>query len=66
MFRALQNVVPSHLVDSKLYDFKAITTQDGPVEDGDIGFDQPTFAQPESVASADELAIQVVNIMEPK
>ena len=67
MFRALQNVAPSHLVDSNLYDFKAITTQDGPVEDGDIGFDQPTFNTENSANFSDEdNAIEVVNIMEPK
>ncbi|GEA08469.1 tRNA 2-thiocytidine biosynthesis protein TtcA [Alteromonas sp. KUL42] len=66
MFRALQNVAPSHLVDSNLYDFKSITTHDGPVEDGDIGFDQPTFStNVENAIGADD-TIEIVNIMEPK
>lgn len=66
MFRALQNVAPSHLVDSNLYDFKSITTHDGPVEDGDIGFDQPTFSSnADSTIDADN-TIEIVNIMEPK
>lgn len=67
MFRALQNVAPSHLVDSNLYDFKSITTQDGPVEDGDIGFDQPSFntSADESALDSDN-TIEVVNIMEPR
>ena len=67
MFSALQNVAPSHLVDNNLYDFKGITTQDGPVEDGDIGFDQPSFTTNSNAALAtEESAIEVVNIVEPK
>ena len=50
-----------------LYDFKGITTQDGPVEDGDIGFDQPSFTTNSNAALAtEESAIEVVNIVEPK
>lgn len=66
MFRALQNVAPSHLVDSNLYDFKSITTHDGPVEDGDIGFDQPTFSSNVDNAIDADNTIEIVNIMEPK
>jgi len=40
MLRALQNVVPSHLADHKLYDFKSLKTQDTPFEDGDTAFDE--------------------------
>jgi tRNA 2-thiocytidine biosynthesis protein TtcA len=65
MFRALQNVAPSHLVDSNLYDFKSITTHDGPVEDGDIGFDQPTFSSNVDNAIDADNTIEIVNIMEP-
>jgi len=67
MFRALQNVAPSHLIDKNLHDFKSITTQDGPVEDGDIGFDQPSFStEDSSLFTDDEQTIEVINIMEPK
>lgn len=66
MFRALQNVAPSHLVDSNLYDFKSITTHDGPVEDGDIGFDQPTFSSNVDNAIDADNTIEIVNIMEPE
>ncbi len=67
MFRALQNVAPSHLIDSNLYDFKAIATQEGPVEDGDIGFDEPSFTTENSTDFSDEdNTIEVINIMEPK
>jgi tRNA 2-thiocytidine biosynthesis protein TtcA len=40
MLRALQNVVPSHLADPKLYDFKTLKTQTTPFEDGDLAFDE--------------------------
>lgn len=37
---ALQNVVPSHLADTKLFDFPGLTL-DTPVAEGDIAFDPP-------------------------
>lgn len=45
MFRALQNVTPSHLADPNLYDFVGIKTTGEEVEDGDIAFDAPEFQQ---------------------
>ncbi|TAA48132.1 tRNA 2-thiocytidine(32) synthetase TtcA [Corallincola spongiicola] len=44
MFRAMQNVVPSHLADHQLYDFASIEATGAPVEDGDTAFDNETFA----------------------
>ena len=63
MFSALQNVAPSHLIDNKLFDFKSISRQQGPVEDGDIGFDPITF---NDVKNSENNEVQVVNIMEPE
>ena len=40
IFRAMQNVVPSHLADSKLFDFAGVAPRDEPFADGDIAFDQ--------------------------
>ncbi|NMH61040.1 tRNA 2-thiocytidine(32) synthetase TtcA [Alteromonas ponticola] len=60
MFRAMQNVTPSHLVDGNLFDFKGITTSDEPVADGDIGFDAPTM--PTFNASDDDNIVQIVNL----
>ena len=40
MFKALRDVVPSHLADPKLYDFKTLKTQDTPFADGDLAFDE--------------------------
>lgn len=43
MFRAMQNVVPSHLADGELFDFKTVNATGAPVKDGDIGFDAPVL-----------------------
>lgn len=54
MFSAMQNVVPSHLNDHKLFDFKAITHDSEVIDGGDLAFDreelplQPVGWQPES------------------
>ncbi|MGC7891281.1 tRNA 2-thiocytidine(32) synthetase TtcA [Vibrio anguillarum] len=40
MFSAMQNVVPSHLADFKLFDFKLINRDSGVINGGDIGFDK--------------------------
>ena len=39
MFRALQNVTPSHLADRNLFDFAAVGTQEMPFEGGDLALD---------------------------
>ena len=46
MFTALQNVVPSHLMDAKHHDFKNIQTTGVPDEDGDKAFDAEEFTPP--------------------
>lgn len=43
MFTALQNIQPSHLLDSSLYDFQGVKTGAGPVPHGDIAFDPEPF-----------------------
>ena len=44
MFRAMQNVVPSHLADYDLFDFKSIDSNSGVINGGDTGFDKEEFA----------------------
>ncbi len=44
MFTALQNVVPSHLMDTKQYDFKNIKTTGVPDAEGDKAFDAEEFS----------------------
>ncbi len=46
MFTALQNVVPSHLMDTQLHQFKDIQTTGVPDADGDKVFDEEEFAPP--------------------
>ncbi len=46
MFTALQNVVPSHLMDLKRHDFKNIKTTGMTDEDGDKAFDAEEFTVP--------------------
>ena len=43
MFSALQNVVPSHLMDRKRYDFEGLKTTGEPSPDGDLAFDAEAF-----------------------
>lgn len=46
MFTALQNVVPSHLMDAKHFDFKNIQTTGVPDEEGDKAFDAEELTPP--------------------
>jgi len=46
MFTALQNVAPSHLMDSRLFDFKGVAPTGVEDEAGDKAFDAETFAPP--------------------
>jgi tRNA 2-thiocytidine biosynthesis protein TtcA len=48
IFRAMQNVVPSHLADRALFDFANLATQSMPYAGGDIGFDQEPLADGDS------------------
>lgn len=45
MFRATQNIVPSHLADFSLFDFKSITTKSGIIDGGDMAFDKDAFTE---------------------
>jgi len=46
MFNSLSNVVPSHLLDAKLYDFANLRATGVPDPDGDIAFDEDSAASP--------------------
>ncbi len=43
MFSALQNVVPSHLMDARLHDFANLQASGQPEPEGDTAFDHETF-----------------------
>ncbi len=42
MFNAMQNIVPSHMADSELFDFKSLSQE---VDEGDVAFDAPAIEQ---------------------
>ena len=46
MFSALQNVVPSHLMDRKRYDFEGLKASGEASPDGDLAFDSEAFTTP--------------------
>ncbi len=46
LFRSLQNVVPSHLADTRLYDFAGIEATGNPDPEGDRAFDAEVFGSP--------------------
>jgi len=46
MFSALHNVVPSHLMDGKRYDFKGLQATGVTCDDGDKAFDEEEFNVP--------------------
>jgi tRNA 2-thiocytidine biosynthesis protein TtcA len=70
MFSAMQNVVPSHLCDTELFDFKGLQHGAEVVDGGDLAFDreelpmQPAGWQPEEDDS--ESPLQRLDIVEIK
>jgi len=56
MFRATQNITPSHLCDTKLFDFKGISKGDEVINGGDIAFDREEI--PLNSFDASEIAEQ--------
>ncbi|AVQ86096.1 tRNA 2-thiocytidine(32) synthetase TtcA [Plesiomonas shigelloides subsp. oncorhynchi] len=63
MFSATQNIVPSHMCDSKLFDFKSIKSGSEVIDGGDIAFDRQDIPlQP--VGLEEEEDYQPVNVGE--
>ncbi|RKF20033.1 tRNA 2-thiocytidine(32) synthetase TtcA [Alginatibacterium sediminis] len=62
MFSAVQNVVPSHLLDHQLFDFKNLSTNDKVIDGGDIGFDAPEISQPLVKETTQGLGVQIVEL----
>ncbi|MEZ9523428.1 tRNA 2-thiocytidine(32) synthetase TtcA [Enterovibrio norvegicus] len=67
MFTAMQNVVPSHLADFELFDFKNIDKDSGVINGGDTAFDKEQFAdvtpsQDDVVEVDPALALNVVQV----
>ncbi len=57
MFTALQNVVPSHLADATLHDFKGLTLTGIASSEGDRAFDPDEFESPSTL-----LGLQVIKL----
>ncbi|WP_057831064.1 tRNA 2-thiocytidine(32) synthetase TtcA [Colwellia sp. TT2012] len=67
MFTAIQNVVPSHLCDGNLFDFKSINSSSGIINGGDTAFDQVTIETPKDLSTKDYLTdAQQLNVVEVK
>lgn len=72
MFSAMQNVVPSHLNDHKLFDFKSITHDSEVVDGGDLAFDreelplQPVGWQPEDDEESEKQPLIRLDVLEIK
>ncbi|MEZ2574235.1 MULTISPECIES: tRNA 2-thiocytidine(32) synthetase TtcA [Buttiauxella] len=70
MFSAMQNVVPSHMCDTELFDFKGLQHGADVVDGGDLAFDreelpmQPVSWQPEE--DDNEQPLQRLDILEIK
>jgi tRNA 2-thiocytidine biosynthesis protein TtcA len=65
MFTAMQNVVPSHLCDNELFDFKTIDSSSGIIAGGDTAFDEPVFSMPNTEAITkpdDENQLNIIEI----
>jgi tRNA 2-thiocytidine biosynthesis protein TtcA len=64
MFRAMQNVVPSHLADHTLYDFASIKATGVPTDDGDVAFDRESFVAADEVTKfvSDDPRIEIVEV----
>ena len=65
MFTAMQNVAPSHLMDSKLHDFKGLKTTGIADDNGDLAFDpQPLpFTLPPSASVGGLQALQTLHVI---
>ncbi len=67
MFTAMQNVVPSHLCDSNLFDFKSINSTSGIINGGDTAFDEEVIETPQNLSEKTQPnADQLLNVIEVK
>ena len=68
MFTAMQNVVPSHLCDGELFNFKEINSSSGIINGGDTAFDEEVITTPTEQKSKHNFLIDEsqLNIVEVK
>ena len=62
MFTAMRNVVPSHLCDNELFDFKSIDKNSGVINGGDLAFDKETLAESTTNKLPTQNNIEVIEI----
>ncbi len=63
MFSALSNVVPSHLMDTRLHPFQSLQATGVASADGDIAFDEEPCASPAPPADPGEADLSVVRLV---
>lgn len=61
MFKAMQNITPSHMLDRQLFDFASLN-KDTSVIEGDIGFDAPEFSSSLQDSKHDEDCLTIVEL----
>jgi len=67
MFTAMRNVVPSHLCDNNLFDFKTINSTSGIINGGDLAFDEPILTETTHVSSKSSTTkLNELNVIEIK
>lgn len=70
MFRAMQNITPSHMLDSSLFNFKDIKQGQDLDGEGDIAFDEPelnsVFQNEEAAVEQTKLKTSLLDVIEIK
>ncbi|NQZ81901.1 MAG: tRNA 2-thiocytidine(32) synthetase TtcA [Colwellia sp.] len=67
MFTAMRNIVPSHMCDSKLFDFKEINSTSGIINGGDTAFDnEPVITADIKSAHVKSTMAELLNVVEVK
>lgn len=62
MATSLKNVVPSHLADFELFDFKGVNSQNSQHLEGDLAFDAPQISN-EFVVDEDAVEVQTLELV---
>jgi len=65
MFSALQNTVPSHLMDAARFDFKGLRANGLPSADGDRAFDPPDLPPPASLPGLQTIPLTAMETQTP-
>jgi len=67
MFTAMRNIVPSHMCDSTLFDFKKINSTSGIINGGDTAFDNEVVISTETHSDSKGMGnVELLNVVEIK